>query len=414
MSAPQTPAERLETLLGLSLGLFAVGVQVHELFATVGAWTTALFATALLVRTEGWRDELKGLWPLGAYVGWSLLGPLVLSQAPTGSGVARALDVLLLATTAWAVRALPWRSLARIGLVASAVLLVSCVAAALQFFGAWPSLETLSVLAPLKLPLDRVYEPVPGSEVRFMGGGLLLHRLRFANITAAFTVLAAALAFRVEVRRWLPATVAVVGLVSVALFPHARAATVSLVLALLVVAGAGAPRRSVGLGVGAAVVVLAALVVGLVPSVRTRFGQAMDGDGTGDRSLLLRAGLSALEQAPLAGVGLGRFKPADFTAPDAPESVRGHQGKAHNQFLTIAAEGGVPALVLFLALLALLAATSVRLLPASTASLGALAFFVALSALHDPLFHAESSMALFGVLGASVGLARRFSEAGPG
>lgn len=411
MSAPDATSARLGPLLALSLGLFAVGVQVHELFATIGGWLTVVFAGSVVARRPDWRGELAAWWPLGAYVGWSLLGPLFFSAPPTGSGVARVMDALFLPATAWAVAALPERALHRVGLVASAALIVSCAVAGAQFLGLWPSREAFSGLEALHLSFDRVYEPVPGNEQRFMGGGLLLHRLRFANVTGALTVLAAAGALRLEQRRQWLAVVAVVGLVSVSVFPHARAATVSLVLALLVVAGVGAARRRLALAVGGAIVLVAGLVVALVPSVRTRFSAGLEGDAASDRSLLLGAGVRALQQEPLAGVGLGRFKPVNWVSPEAPESVRTHQGKSHDQFLTIAAEAGVPALALFLAVLALVAASAVKRLPASTGALGVLVFFVSLSALHDPLFHPESSMALFGALGAGLGLSRRAKEA---
>ena len=410
MSAPDATSSRLDTLLALSLGLFAVGVQVHELFATVGGWLTAVFSVLVLLRTSPWKAELRSWWPLGAYLAWSLVGPLVITGSPTGSGVARLMDVVFLPTVAWAVQAMPERALTRIAIVGSGVLVLSCVVAGAQFFGVWPPLESFSRFEALHLSFERVYELVPGSTDRFMGGGLLLHRLRFANVTAALTVLAAAGAFRLPRHRWWLSVVTVIGLVSVSLFPHARAATVSLVLALLVVAGVGASRRSLALAAGSVFVLLAGLVVALVPSVRMRFGSALEADGTSDRNFLLQAGVRAVQHEPVGGVGLGRFKPGLWAAPEAPESVSTHQGKSHNQFLTIAAEAGIPALLLFLSVLALLAAAAIKLLPDSTGAVGLLVFFVSLSALHDPLFQPESSMALFGALGAGLGLARRTKE----
>ena len=408
MSAPDS---RLPTLLALSLGLFAVGVQVHELFATVGAWLTTVLAVVVLVRQPAWREELKAWWPLGAYLGWSLLGPLVLSAAPRATGIARLADSVFLPATAWAVASVSEHALRRIGLVASVVLVLSCVVAGAQYLGAWPPLESFDSLTWTHLSFERVYETVPGREDRFMGGGLLLHRLRFANVTAALTVLAAVGAFRLESRwRWWFAAATLIGLASVSLFPHARAATVSLVIALMVVAAFGARRRSLAIGSITAIAVLSGLIVLLVPSVRSRFASALESDGANDRSQLMQAGLSALRREPVGGTGLGRFKPGDWLEADAPEALRQHQGKTHNQFLTIAVEGGVPAALLFLAVLALMAARAVNLLPSSIGALGVLAFFVALSALHDPLFHPESSMALFGALGAGLGLARRSTE----
>jgi O-antigen ligase len=86
-------------------------------------------------------------------------------------------------------------------------------------------------------------------------------------------------------------------------------------------------------------------------------------------------------------------------------------GKAHNQLLSVAAEGGVPLALLFLALLAALAVRLYRAppSPARLAGLGALGFFVLLCLAHDPLFHAVLSQALALTVGASLGLAERQS-----
>lgn len=399
--------DRLRALLALSLGLFAAGVQVHEVFGTVGGWLTTVLAVAVLAREERLRLEVQALWPLAPFLGWSLVGPLVLGHAPTGTGVARLFDVLMLPGVLWACLLVTEAALVRVALVASGVLLVSCAAAGAQYLGWWPKSETFASLWWAQVPTDRVYEPVPGRTDRFMGGGLLLHRLRFANVSAVMTVLAAAGALLLPRRRVVFLVVAVVGLASVAVFPHARAATVALVVALLVVAGLGAPSRRVALALGCAVTALATLLVLVTPSMRERLSSALEANASSDRQALVSAGVSALSKEPLSGVGLGRFKPGAWLAEDAPEAVRQHQGKTHNQFLTVAAEGGVPALVALLALLAWVAAQGLRAGRTGAVTMGALVLFVGLSALHDPLFHAESSLALFGALGAGLGLARR-------
>jgi len=400
--------ERLRAVLGLSLGLWVVGVQTHEALATTGGWLTTTLALALNFRARGALvDAGRSWWALTAFLTWTLIGPAALGHLPTGSGVARTLDVLLVPGALLACRALPEKTLWRVAIAGGATLLLSGFVAGLQHFGAWPRAEAFEALRWTRLPFERVYETVPGRDDRFMAGGLLLHRLRFANVTSALTVLAFAGALRLPGRRAFLSIVALAGVTSVAIFPHARAALVSLVLALLVVAGLGASRKRVALALGAAVVGLVTLLVLVTPSMRSRLGAAMDAEGTGDRVLLVNAGLAAVKQAPVSGVGLGRFKPGDWAGPDAPASVRAHQGKAHNQFLSLAAEGGVLSPALLLAFLAFVAAQARKDLPDSAATFGALALLLALSALHDPLFHAESSMALFGSLGAALGLSRR-------
>jgi O-antigen ligase len=410
LSAPDATTGRLQAALAGSLGLFAAGVQVHEVFATAGGWLTTVLAIVVTLRRPGAKQALEPWRALDAYLVWCLVVPLLAGRVPTGSGVARLWDVLMLPGVGLACTLVSRRALERIAFVAGAVLLLSCGAAALQYVGAWPGSETFSMLWWAQVPTDRVYEPVPGSSDRFMAGGLLLHRLRFANVTACLTVLAAAGAFRVSRHRWWFILLSVVGLVSVAVFPHARAATVALVVALLVVAWLGAPDRRLAALVTGLVVAIALVTVTVVPSVRARFSAAFESDGASDRTLLLEAGLAAVKSAPLAGLGPGRFKPKDWLPADAPEALKQHQGKAHNQFVTLAAEAGLLAPVLFLLGLGLLAARAVKALPATTGHFGVLVCFVALSALHDPLFHAEASLALFGSLGAGLGLGWRREE----
>ncbi len=66
---------------------------------------------------------------------------------------------------------------------------------------------------------------------------------------------------------------------------------------------------------------------------------------------LLKAGISMIEAHPLLGVGLDQFK---SVAPDYNPNiylVSGRSYIAHDTYIQIAAEGGIPTLVLFLALI---------------------------------------------------------------
>jgi O-antigen ligase len=112
-------------------------------------------------------------------------------------------------------------------------------------------------------------------------------------------------------------------------------------------------------------------------------------------------------------VGLGRFRPGLFLPEDAPAQAREHPGKAHDQLVTVAAEAGVPAAVLLLVVLGLLGWRGVRTLPAGAALVGGVALLALLSALHDPLFHVEASLALMLMLGAGVGALDRLRPQPP-
>ncbi len=78
-----------------------------------------------------------------------------------------------------------------------------------------------------------------------------------------------------------------------------------------------------------------------------------DQDSTRIHVELLKAGVAMIESYPLTGVGLERFK---ATAPNFnPEllQVAGRRFIAHDTYIQIAAESGLPVLMLFLALIAI-------------------------------------------------------------
>jgi O-antigen ligase len=70
--------------------------------------------------------------------------------------------------------------------------------------------------------------------------------------------------------------------------------------------------------------------------------------GEQDRVIAWRAGLRMIEQHPLFGIGLGEFKPQmlDYADPDV-----GFSSIAHNTYLEVAAETGLPSLLVFVAML---------------------------------------------------------------
>jgi O-antigen ligase len=375
---------------------WVVGVQALEALATAG-----LVATVVSVLPELRRLPLRPFWPLAAWLGWSLLAPLLDGALPTGTGVARALDWVALPLVGWAVWSLPSRRPLVVAL--GVTLSLSCLVAGLQHLGAWPPLEAFEPWRWTKLPFERVYEPVPGNAARFMGGGLIFHRLKFAHVSSLAILALVVAGARAEARvdRLLAWAVAAGATLAVWVFPHARMASLALLGALLITVALLAPRRDLALGVIALVLGVSVATAWSVDSVRARLASAQTEEGGGHRGELRASGVRAVLAHPVVGMGLGQFRPSKFPSPEMPDAVRENPGKAHNQFLSMAAEVGVPGALLFLAVLASLAARATQA-PDGVLTLSALALFVGLSLAHDPLFQPTFSMALVLALGASL------------
>jgi len=345
---------------------------------------------------------LRAYWPLGAYVAWALAAPLVAGELPSSAGLFRTLDWAFVAVGALAFSELGALGRRAVAIACGAALLTSCLAAALQFFGAWPSREAMEPLAFLRIPFDRVYEPASAdSTSHFMAGGLLFHRLKFAGVSGVFTLWAVALAVELRGRERIAATaVATTGALSVLVFPVARAAALALLVAIAFTAALASPRRRIALALGGGLLVLGGAAAALNPEMRARVAAATSVTGDEDRVYLRRAAMVAMVKHPVVGLGAGRYHAFDYISPDSPESVRTHPGKAHLQLLSIAVEAGVPGAAIFLAMLIWLAA---RLWSRQAAAgLGVLLYLALTGLLHDPLFHAETSMAIAFGLAASL------------
>lgn len=406
----KTRSEALERGFLVFLALWGVGCLFLEALAAVGLAGCALGAL-WVARRDGVtvRGALRAWWPLVAFLAWALVAPTLAGHPPSGTGVARLLDFVGIPVAAVALGQLSDARRVRLAWVLGGVFLASCAVAGLQHFGVWPPPEAWAPLAWTRLPFERVYEAVPGTENRFMAGGLLFHRLKFSHIGGMIVAFALGVGLRLEGRRRAVAlTVAAVGLVSVGLFPYARAASVALVAVMGLVVLLGLPRR-VALPACAAVLGLAGLTLALNQPLRERFLDSTTEKGSGSRSALLETGLCAVRQNPVTGVGPGRFQARLWATPDMPEQAREHPGKSHNQFVSMAAETGVPGALLFALLLGWLAWRLPRHRPEGLGALGVLAFFCLLSLLHDPLFHVQASQAFVLLLG--VGLSEKSSGA---
>jgi O-antigen ligase len=282
----------------------------------------------------------------------------------------------------------------------------------LQHFGFWPTEEWFSKLHLLKSNFYRVYEEVPGQPGRHMAGGLLFHRLKFANIGSLFSLLSLGFALFAAKhlaarRRWHWVAVCMLGALSVAWFPFARMAAFSLFLALAFQLFLGVPKRKLALLCISGLVLTSALAIAFNEGFRNRIVSSLSNAGSGDRTALWSSGWRAVKSSPLVGVGAGKFRPSAFPSDDMPVDVKNHTGKAHNQALSIAAESG--AIGLFLALMAFfdLAKAFLRQQHFGATGLSSLLFFACLSLTHDPLFHDAFILALMWALGACLALAKQ-------
>jgi O-antigen ligase len=384
-----------------ALVLWTVGVQLNEAVATIGAVLTTIGVAVVWFRGERHVDWRRW-WLLPAFVCSGLLFPLLGGALPTAGGAARLVDWLLVPVAATAFATMNDQRRQRWFQVAVIVLTLSCLAAGLQHFGMWPAATFFEPVAFLKIPFWRVYEPVPEAEGRFLAGGLLFHRLKFANVSGALTLVLLGTYLDDVARRAWPAVLLLFCTLATVVFPSARAASAALFLGGLVFVLVHWTRPATRLRLVAGLVALFTLTLWLAPGLQSRAAAVVLGDERGDRRVLVEAGLRAVVVHPFTGVGSGRFHPFDYMKPDASESARSHQGKAHNQLLTMAAEGGGITALLFAAMLWSVFRGALAERRAVTAAV--VSFFVALSALHDPLFHAETSLAVVLLLGLSLSM----------
>ncbi len=408
--------QRAFTVFG---GLAACGVLLAEPFIWAGL--AGLFVTLLVAWRSGrgggerlpLRSVLRACGVLFAFVAWGLFTAALGDARLGGAVLARHLDWLWVPVVALA-WTLGGQSARRgIAVAAAGVFLLSCLVAALQYFGVWPPLETFASLAWTKLPFHRMYEAIPGAEGRFMGGGLLMHRLKFSHTGALVVLGAMAVALHAKgAGRAAAIAVALVGFGSIVVFPHARAVVGAVAGAgfILLVTSRLGWKSIAALALGG--ILLLFSVVALHDSFRERLLSSLTAAGSGDRGSILQSGLRAAAEHPLVGTGLGRFRVGEWAAPEATAHVREHPGKAHNIFLSAAAELGVPGALLLGAVIVSLAFVFRRASPGPVRSLAVagLAFYALLGMTHDPLFHTEVSLAFMLVFGAGVGAALTVSD----
>lgn len=392
---------RLATWRFGALMLWVVGVQAHELLGTIGLILTVLTSIPPLP-SRGERVGVRGVLPLVLFIAWSLIAPTLAGNPPDGTGVARTFDWLAIPFVIRAASGLTKPQWTALSIAAGVTLTLSSLVAGLQHFGVWPGEAAFSSLGWLKIPFHRVYEPI-GESGRFMGGGLLFHRLKYAHVSGLVVVALVVAWKHLEGRaRHLALIAGLVGFIAVWVFPYARLGAVAMTVGVAATVFLTASSKKRALIVIGALGLMGVIAVAAIAPLRERFASSLSDTGSGQRTQHLAAGLKAVEQFPIAGVGPGQFRPSKFGDETMAEHVRDNPGKAHNQLVSMAAETGVVGALLFVLLLLSLALRA-RTAKLGALTLGALALFVTLSLAHDPLFQAPFSMAL--VLALGLGLA---------
>lgn len=394
---------------------WAIGVQVHELFGTAAfAALVLLFLPSLPKHLEAGtlEKEVRPWRLLLGFIAWCIGAPAIVGAYPDGTGLGRALDwatIPLIAAAASDFTAREWKILtfATLGTLG-----VSSLVAGLQHFGIWPPLSFFQGLEYLQVPFARVYEPI-GDSGRFMGGGLLFHRLKFGHVSGMAIVGAVVAAKYLTGRaRAIAIALGAFGFVAVWIFPYARAGAVAMTVAVgfTVALVSPSPKRALAICAGLGLVGL--IAVASIGPLRDRFVSAFTDQGSGQRTQHMAAGVEAVRQHWLVGMGPGQFRPSKFADKTMAEHVKDNPGKAHNQFLSMAAEAGIPGAIYFLVLLGWLMARA-RGRPLGALTQGSIVFFMILSMAHDPLFQAPVSMALMLAIGLGLSEAKLTAEAAP-
>jgi O-antigen ligase len=355
------------------------------LYVVVLAGTLALAWE--LRRGNSRAQELGPLaWPLAAFLAWAGVS-LVWSDGARQGAVSLAAFYLPFGLLALMLARLPWQ---RRWLKA---LTVQLVAMAVVFAGIgifqW---VTRDVFWNPKVIVSNAYAPFYRVNSLFWDPSIYGRFLVVAILVALVSVLYGAR------RDSIVAALTVVALWIGLVFSFSQSSFVALVAGVLGAIALSWERRSV---VALGVAVVALLAAGfVVPSVRAEILDNTD-RATGNRTSLVTEGLRIAADHPLGGVGLGGFRSAygervGFRAADPARAA------SHNTPVTVAAELGVPGLLLFAWLVATALWLPFRRASRSFAGRASLCFGLALLAIlvHSLFYNAffEDPMS-WGLLG---------------
>ena len=303
-------------------------------------------AAAFLLAWELWRGDTRGrelgiaTWPLAAFVAWAGLSILWSGDLRQG-----AIDLLFFylpfGLLAVALARLDWRRLWALGLLVE-VTALALVFAAIGIY----QYETRDVFWNPKLLVSNAYAPFYRVNSVFWDPSIYGRFLVVAILACLVAVL-----FGRDRRLLIGGTVAIAAIWAGLFFSYSQSSFAALVTGVVIASIFAWGRRGAVLALVAAVVFsLGALAV---PNVRhDLFGNGRGlNNASGGRGKLVRKGARIAVHHPVAGVGIGDFKHAYAQLTH----LKGREPKAaasHNTPVTVAAELGVPGLLLYVWLLA--------------------------------------------------------------
>jgi putative inorganic carbon (HCO3(-)) transporter len=278
-------------------------------------------------------------WPVAAFVAWAGLSILWTGDLRQG-----AIDLLFFylpfSLLAVALARLEWRRLWALGLLVE----VTALAVVFSAIGIY-QYETRDVFWNPKLLVSNAYAPFYRVNSVFWDPSIYGRFLVVAILACLVAVL-----FGRDRRLLIGGAVAIAAIWAGLFFSYSQSSFAALVVGVVAASIFAWGRR------GAVIAVVAALVFAVgalaVPNVRhDLFGNGHGlNNASGGRGKLVRKGIQIAVHHPVAGVGIGDFKHAYAQLTH----LKGREPKAaasHNTPVTVAAETGVPGLLLYVWLL---------------------------------------------------------------
>ena len=364
------------------LAVLLVAPARLQRLAGLAAWALGVLLLAVYLAPKGHRPLLLAAAVLGlalaAFVAW-----LGLSILWTGDLRQGAIDLLFFylpfGLLAVALARLEWRRLWALGLLVE-VTALALVFAAIGIY----QYETREIFWNPKVEIGNAYAPFYRVNSVFWDPSIYGRFLVVAILACLVAVL-----FTRDRRLLIGGTAAIAAIWAGLLFSYSQSSFAALVAGVVLATIFAWGRRGIAIAAVAAVVVAVGALA--VPNIRHDvFGNGRGlNSASGGRGKLVRKGIQIAEHHPLAGVGVGGFKRAyaDLT------HLKGREPKAaasHDTPVTVAAETGLPGLLLFGWLLAAGLLLAFRRFARDLPGLAALTFGIVIAsiAVHSLFYNA--------------------------